>query len=277
MSTQNNHPTKTLGPRTARLFTLLHDEGRTVFGLAKAAEVMGVSHARAASLIHAAAARGLVTHVRRGVYNLIPFELGSTDFHLDDRYLLVRESMGSTPYFLSHASAFDIHQLATQPSFDVYVTSTSRRKNINLGGSLTRFVWAPEARFFGYSNIQVGNNNLSVSDIERTLLDGASLPENCGGIVEVAKAFLAAKSRIDLPRLLGYVGRFDKIAVTRRAGFLLELLGLADSHTLAELANSLPPGYVKLDPAMPSEGKSNPRWGLKLNVSVEQIENAVSH
>lgn len=185
--------------------------------------------------------------------------------------------MGNTPHFLSHASAFEIHQLATQPSFDVFVTSTSRRKNINLGGSLTHFVWAPETRFFGYTLLRVGDNELSVSDIERTLLDGVSLPENCGGLVEVAKAFLAAKSRIDIQKLLVYIGRFDKISVARRAGFLLELLGLADSRLLDDLAKTLPPGYVRLDPTMPDEGKSNPKWGLKLNVSIEQIKNAVSH
>lgn len=246
-----------------------------MFNLSKAAEVMGVSHARAASLIHAATARGLVTHVRRGLYNLVPFELGSTNFHLEDRYSLVRESMENTPYFLSHASAFDIHRLATQPSFDVYVTSTKRRKNLNLGGSLTHFVWAPPGRFFGFEVMR--GSNLSVSDLERTLLDGASLPENCGGLIEVAKAFFAAKTRIDIQKLIGYMHRFDKISVIRRAGFLLETLELADTRLLEELAKNLPMGYVKLDPSMPDEGPSNSKWGLKLNVSVDQIKNAVSH
>jgi hypothetical protein len=82
----------------------------------------------AASILHAAAKRGLVTPVKRGLYNLVPFELGSATFHLDNRYVLVRESLGDKPYFFSYASALDIHGLATQPSFDVYVKYSVRRK-----------------------------------------------------------------------------------------------------------------------------------------------------
>jgi predicted transcriptional regulator of viral defense system len=268
---------KTLGFRTSRLFVGLHDEGRAVFNLSKAATLMGVPRARAAVLVHAAAKRGLVTPIKRGLYNLVPFELGSTSFHLEDRYLLVRESLGDMPYFLSHASALDIHGLATQPNFDVYVTSTRRRKSINLGGSQTHFVWAPESRFFGYAKVRAGTADAVVSDIERTLLDGVSLPGYCGGFIEVAKAFFMAKNRLDSKKLLEYGRRFGKHAVLRRIGFLLELFQLADKLTLDELAGSLPAGYVRLDPDLPAEGASNARWGLKLNVSPSEIENAVSH
>ncbi len=268
---------KTLGPRTSRLFVGLHDEGRVVFDLAKAAALMEVPRDRAAVLVHAAIKRGLVTPIKRGLYNLVPFELGSTSFHLEDRYLLVTESVGDMPYFLSHASAMDIHDLATQPHFDIYVTSTRRRKDINLGGAKTHFVWAPDSRFFGYSKIQAGTARAIVSDIERTLLDGASLPAYCGGFIEVAKAFFMAKNRIDSQKLINYSQRFDKAAVIRRSGFLLELFEMADVATLDKLARELPSGYIRLDPDLPDEGKADTKWGLKLNVSAQEIQNAVSH
>ena len=268
---------KTLGFRTSRLFVGLHDEGLAVFDLSKAAALMGVPRDRAAGLVHAAAKRGLITPIKRGLYNLVPFELGSTSFHLEDRYLLVRESLGDMPYFLSHASALDIHGLATQPNFEIYVTSTRRRKSINLGGSPTHFVWAPESRFFGYARMRAGSADAVVSDIERTLLDGVSLPAYCGGLIEVAKAFFMAKNRLDSKKLIEYGKRFGKKAVLRRLGFLLELFQLADKPALDELADSLPAGYVRLDPDLPDEGASNARWGLKLNVSPSEIQNAVSH
>jgi len=269
--------TKTLGPKTSRLFSSLHDEGSTVFDLKKAARLMGVSRAQAAVILHAAAKRGLVTPVKRGLYNLVPFELGSTTFHLEDRYVLVRESLGDMPYFLSHASALDIHHLATQPNFDVYVTSTRRRKNINLGGAMVHFVWAPPERFFGYQTMNVGNAHLIVSDLERTLVDGVALPAYCGGLVEVAKAFFIAKTRLDSAKLMQCAKDLKKWAVLRRTGFLMELFSLADKATLDDLSRTLPAGYVRLDPQLPADGARNAKWGLVLNASREQLEQAVSH
>jgi len=160
---------KTLGPRTAKLFTGIHETGKTVFTLSTAASLMGVSHGQAASILHAAAKRGLVTSVKRGLYNLVPFELGAATFHLDNRYVLVRESLGDTSYFFSYASALDMHGLATQPSFDVYVTYSVRRKTMNIGGSMTHIVYMPPSRFYGQQELQVADTRVTVSDIERTL------------------------------------------------------------------------------------------------------------
>ena len=269
--------TKTLGSRTSKLFSGVHDTGKTVFNLEAASALMGVTHRQAASLLHAAAKRGLVTPVRRGLYNLVPFELGSATFHLEDRYVLVRESLGGMSYFLSHASALDTHQLATQPSFDVYVTSPVRRKNMNIGGSMTHMVWVPPHRFFGQESLKVGNVTLLVSNIERTLVDAVSIPSYCGGFIEVAKAYFMAKPKVDSAKLIAYAYDYKKWSVIRRAGYLLEFFGMAAPSTLDDLARSLPPGYSKLDPDLPKEGLSNAKWGLTLNVSRDELTNAVSH
>ena len=268
---------KTLGFRTAKLFSGVHDTGKTVFNLDAACALMGVTRHQAASLLHAAAKRGLVTPVRRGLYNLVPFELGSVTFHLEDRYVLVRESLGGMPYFLSHASALDIHQLATQPSFEVYVTSTVRRKTMNVGGSTTHMVWVPPSRFFGHQSVKLGNATIAVSDIERTLVDAVSIPSYCGGFIEVAKAYFMAKAKVDVSKLIAYANAYKKWSVIRRSGYLLEFFGMAPSSTLEEFARGLPPGYSKLDPDLPKEGSSCAQWGLTLNVSRDELTNAVRH
>jgi predicted transcriptional regulator of viral defense system len=271
------YASKTLGSRTSRLFSGVHDTGITVFNLEAASALMGVTHRQAASLLHAAAKRGLVTPVKRGLYNLVPFELGPATFHLEDRYVLVRESLGDISYFLSYASALDIHQLATQPNFEVYVTSPVRRKNMNLGGSTTHMVWVPPSRFFGQQSLKVGNVTHRVSDIERTLVDAVSIPRYCGGFIEVAKAYFMAKSKVDSAKLIAYAYDYKKWSVIRRAGYLLEFFGMASQSILENFARGLPPGYSKLDPELPKEGLSSAKWGLTLNVSRDELTNAVSH
>ena|SRR2546421_4582496 len=269
--------TKTLGPRTAKLFAGIHDTGKTAFTLSTAASLMGVSNRQAASILHAAAKRGLLTPVKRGLYNLVPFELGATNFHLDNRYVLVRESLGDKPYFFSYASALDMHGLATQPSFDVYVTYSVRRKNMNIGGSMTHIVYMPPSRFYGQQELHVADARVMVSDVERTLVDAISIPGYCGGLIEAAKAFFMAKPRLNSSKLIEYAQRYNKWSVLRRTGYLLEIFELAPRSTLEKLARTLPRGYSRLDPDLPRDGLSNSKWGLTLNVSPEELLNAVSH
>jgi predicted transcriptional regulator of viral defense system len=270
---------KTVGPRTARLFAKLHDRNQLVFDLNTAAELMETDRARARFILHAASRRGLVTRVQRGLYNLVPFELGSATSHLQNRYELAAALMGARPYFLSHASALDLHRLATQPCFAVYVSTPSHLANRNLAGSELHFVTIPADRMFGVISHDLGEGRtVRISDIERTLIDGLTRPEHCGGIIEVAKAFSIARGRFDSGKLLAYAHALRRASVIRRLGYLLEILELAPAATLEALHAHLTPGTVALDPDLPVKGaRWNQRWGLRLNVTPEEVRNAVSH
>lgn len=274
-----NIPFKTVGPKTAQLITRLHDRNQLVFDLPTAALLMETDRQHAAGILHAAAKRGLVTPIQRGLYNLVPFEMGSVTTHLQDRYELVGASLGTKPYFFSHASALDIHRLATQPSYAVYVSTSHRLAKRNLAGSLVHFVTIPAERFFGTSTHDLGQGRIvNVSDVERSLLDGLTLPAYCGGVVEMAKAFFMAKSRLNLDRLLSYSRQLHRASVVRRLGFLLEILQLAPVTTLEQLKKTLRGGVTVLDPNLPTDdARWNGPWGLRLNVTAEELIEAVSH
>ena len=272
----NITPTKTLGPRTARLFTELHERGQRVFDTQTAAKAMGVSPAHAAVLLHEAKKRGLVTPIKRGLYNLVPFELGKSYFHLEDRHTLVHADMGERPYFFSHYSAMGLHQLITQPIFTVYVTTKDRLLNRNLGGTRVRFITVKPKQFFGLEAMRFGENNVHLSNLSRTLLDGLRKPKYCAGITEVAKAFFMAKDRIDIQQLIEYAHRLEELAVIRRLGFIVEALLPELSAPLEALRVQLPRSFVLLEPDMPSMGVFDSRWGLRLNVPKESLLAAVS-
>jgi predicted transcriptional regulator of viral defense system len=269
---------KTLGRKTALLFTKLHDRDQMIFDLPTAAELMGVDRPHAVDILHLAAKRGLITPVQRGVYNLVPFELGSTDFHLENRYAILAASMLGKPYYLSHSSALDLHGLVTQPSFEVYVSILNRLATRNQGGALVHFITTREPQFFGYALHDLGNNQkVFASDLERALIDGFTRSKYCGGMVEVAKAVFMGKSRINFEKLNAYARRMNTDATIRRLGFVLETLGLGDRTPLADLQTGLPAGAVKLDQELPLEGAHSSKWGLRLNVSAEEILKAVSN
>jgi predicted transcriptional regulator of viral defense system len=93
----------------------------------------------------------------------------------------------------------------------------------------------------------------------------------------VAKAVFMAKSRANFDKLVDYAHRMKIAAIIRRMGFVLETLGLAGEVLITKFKAGLPPGAVKLDPQLPIAGIHQAKWGLRLNVSAEEIQKAVSN
>ena len=124
MSAKYHLQTKTLGPRAAQLFTELNELRRSTFTLADVGSITGLSASASRNLVHKAQQRGVVTRLKPGLYNLVPFELGRATEHIDSPYLIARELAGAAPYFLSHGTALELHRMVTQPNFTVYVSCT---------------------------------------------------------------------------------------------------------------------------------------------------------
>jgi len=73
--------TKTLRPRAAQLFTELNELRRSTSTLVDVESNTDLSSASARNLAHKAKQRGLVKRLKPGLYNLVPFELGSATEH----------------------------------------------------------------------------------------------------------------------------------------------------------------------------------------------------
>ena len=113
--------------------------------------------------------------------------------------------------------------------------------------------------------------NVRVSDIDRTIVDGLKQPEYCGGLTEVAKGLWMQREKMHPERLVEYAIRLNIGAVIRRLGYLLELYALGTEETTKSLSTRLTNTYVPLDPVLPSQGKHLHRWRLRLNVEPEEL------
>src|SRR5260370_40640339 len=140
---------KTAGKPPSPLLSDLYDRAQTTFTLDDATEIPGLRPALASSLLPKAAKRGLVSRLKRGVWVLIPPELGSTTEYAGNPYLVAGRLVGSAPHFISHASAMEIHRMVTQPQLVVFASSTKRVPNRTLNGAEYRFVLIKPDHFFG--------------------------------------------------------------------------------------------------------------------------------
>ncbi|MSQ51328.1 MAG: transcriptional regulator [Betaproteobacteria bacterium] len=273
MSEKYHLPTKTLGPRAAQLFTELNELRRSMFTLADVGSITGLSASSARNLVHKAQRRGLVTRLKPGLYNLVPFDLGRATEHIDSPYLIARELAGSAPYFLSHGTALELNRMVTQPNFTVYVSCTRRVRPQTVGGYDFRFVHIAAEQVFGVMKHWIDKERfVMISDMERTIIDGLRRPAFAGGISEVAKGLWMKRAAVKVDRLVDYTGRLGVGAVVRRLGYLLNHYGLANASALAPLRGMLTASYQRLDPSLRAEGAFVSRWRLQLNVTPEELD-----
>lgn len=269
---KNNH-LKTLGPQAARLITELHEKRRMIFSVRDVKEIAGLAPKSARNFAATLVQRGIATRLKGGLFILVPFELGREREYVGNPYLVARALAAGRPYFLSHASAMDLHGMVTQPQLVVYVTTPRAVRGRTILGTEFRFVRCKPEQLFGTADHWVDKTEkVVVSDIERTVIDGLKQPEYCGGFSEVAKGFWMRRRDVDIGRLVDHALRLDVGAVIRRLGFLLEVSGIDAPPDLERLRARLTATYHLLDPTLPAEGKRLARWRIRVNVTPEELE-----
>lgn len=269
---------KTLGHREADLIVQLHEAGKPVFMLEDASKLTGLTGQSLQNLISRLTRKGIVSRLKSGLYTIVPFELGQAKDYMPNPYLvaraIVRQQLGEDGgYYISHASAMDLHQMVTQPQFIVHVTTNRQVKfHPTVMGTEYRFVTVQQKHFFGFKKLWIEKSQMVyISDLEKTVLDGLKMPEYCGGISEVAKGFWMKRDKIKASKLIDYAERMDIGAVYRRLGFLLETYAAATTEELDRLQRKLTKTYAPLDPTLPKEGTHLSRWRLNLNVDSDEL------
>ena len=271
-----NNKQKTLGPQAAHLVTILYEKNKPMFRLKEVQKILHLDEASSRNFVRKLVNRGVVTRLKPGLFILVPYELGKEDEYAGNPFVVAREIMDGKDYFLSHATAMEIHGGVTQPQLVVYVTTLKPRRSITAQGIEFRFIHSQKKYFFGISDYwATKQEKVRVSDLERTIIDGLKQPEYCGGLTEVAKGLWMRHQDVNINRLISYAIKIDVGAVIRRLGFLLELYKIGTSEDWEILSLHLTETYVRLDPLLPSEGKFLRKWRLQLNISPEELLSVV--
>lgn len=277
MHTNNHDALKTLGPLAGRLVATLYSRNRPIFHFWEAADILG-GRAPASNVLSQLIKNGVVSRLKSGLFRIVPFELGFEREYLGNPYVVARELVLSKHrnndenYYLSHSSAFNLHQMVTQPQLIVYVSSPKMIRSQIIQGTEFKFVRCKKNDLFGITEIWLDKNEkVHVSDLERTLLDGLKQPAYCGGFSEVAKGFSMKQQAIDPQKLIDYTVKLKVGAVNRRLGYLMELYGIGSRIHLDFLQTTLTPTYQLLDPELPAEGHHTAKWRLRLNISPEEL------
>jgi predicted transcriptional regulator of viral defense system len=264
---------KTIGPAGARLLTALAESDRLIFSIADAQAEIGGDYAAVLQTVRRLTRAGWVARLTAGRYALVPLSSGSTNAPQVNRYVIARELLDPAPYYVSHDSAMDIHNMLTRPVTVVTATSPRRLAARDILGIPYRFVYAPLAALWGHAPVWVTPyEQVVVSDLERTLLDGLARPALCAGVSQVATALWMRHTDLDWDKLGAYVEKLSNQAVAQRLGYLLELFELGSAALIQRLQAMTATGYVRLDPLLPDEGPHLARWRLRLNLEPAALQ-----
>lgn len=235
---------------------------------------------------------GMLCKITRNNYHIIPLT-ADPETYVPDGHLVVKSIMQNKEYYIAYTSALKIHGIfpkiedknlearvadARIPESKVYVVTKEQMKpSLRCYRGITiHFIQHDWFRFFGYENIYIRQHEEAmVSSLERTLVDIASKPQLCGGIITLGYGLFTTKDRVDHETIFFYLAHNRNKSARKRFLYLSDLLGLnwTDEHDrmMEELGSSI----SLLDPSAPDRGTKWSKFGLKINVDPDLIKQKV--
>jgi len=274
MNARNNQKHTRIGIEMARK---LFEEGKRIFTIAevrKAASYCGMADNYVVEALYHLSNTGWLTRLKRGLYVISSSFPGMTPVHEFEIAMALVQ-----PSAISHWSALHFHGMTEQIPQRVYITTTqavpiSRAVKIRnksqrsfsreIKGILYEFIKIKPERFFGIKDFWVGEIKVTITDPERTLIDGLISPKYFGNWAEIYSAFESHISSLDLAKICDYSLRLDTV-ITKRLGWIMEKAGVEDS-ILRRLEAVPIKGYRVLDSTGPRKGTCNKRWMIQENL-----------
>lgn len=233
---------------------------------------VGLSPSYFRQALHHLARSGWIVRLRKGLYALSSSVPGVSPVHEFEVAMALVHTAA-----ISHWSALNYHGLTDQTPRRVFVLTTARAvprwrgvketrstKGYPVGETLYQFVQVKPQRFFGTQKVWVNEARITITDPERTLLDGLTVPHYCGDLSEVLHAFEVGRPKLNLERIIEYALQLDA-ATAKRLGWVLEQQGVAP--TRLERLRAVPiKGYRLLDPTGLHRGVCDRRWMIQVNL-----------
>ena len=245
-----------------------------VFDVVTAGRVWGTSPEATRVRIRGLVARGWVKRLRRGLYLLLPLDIsvGEGDV-VEDAWVLAESAFA--PCYVGGWSAAHHWGLTEQLFRTTFVvTSTSvRSSSVKIAESEFRVAKVPAARVARASVLWRGSARVHISDRELTIVDALIDPSWVGGfrhLVEIVRAHRGGDAWKPA-RLIARLVELDRGAAYKRLGYIAEMLSPVPEEIVRACLAHRTAGVIALDPAVDERGHILSRWGVRVNVALDDL------
>lgn len=247
--------------------------GWVIIRAANLEKELGYSRKRSNLILSRLYKKGWLQRLRPGVYRLIPLGSDNTNPLPEDAWVIATDLF--SPCYISGWTAAEHWDLTEQifNSTVIFTASKQRKKNQVIAGLNYVTIHIPKKHIFGTKKIWSSNKLVLIADIHRTIIDILDNPEIGGGArhaVEIFKSYCENKN-MDIEILLNYAEKLGHGAVFKRIGFLAEKILHLPNSMLDKFHAKIKTGIINFDPNGPKSGPITTRWGLRINIPLEDI------
>ncbi len=172
---------------------------------------------------------------------------------------------------IAYWSALNSHGLTEQFPNIVFIQSTRSKKSKIIFGTAYKFVTVLPSKFVGINIDGYGSRTYRITDVEKTIIDCFDFSQYSGGYAELIRAF--DQSRLNSQKMIEYCTAVDNRAVTKRIGFLSEILRKEELKIFQQFAkDQVSKRYDIFDPLGSDSGEFVKEWRLRLNISRAEIK-----
>ena len=162
------------------------------------------------SLVSAYLKKGYIQSVKRNLYVTISLE---TKKPVVNKFAIASHVTGSS--FISHHTAFEYYGMANQVFYELYISSETEFKNFQFGGDTYKYV-----RTKMNQGVNRASDDISVTDLERTVVDSIKDFEKIAGIEELLRC-LEMVTFLDTTKLKKYLEAYDSQILYQKVGYIL--------------------------------------------------------
>ncbi len=204
------------------LYFKLVERDQRVFTIKEIADILDISLQHARNIASDMVKKNIAERVKPGLYIRIPESiLLNKKLYREDAILIANKSIKKG--YLSHYTALYLHGLAERYTKKIYITSSKHHRDIVYHDITIKYVYTNPKRYFGIETIEYSNEKITISNIERTIIDVINKPWYSGGWRETINC-LKNIENINWEKLLKYIIRFNNKTLARKIGYIIENL-----------------------------------------------------
>ncbi|HBG61693.1 MAG: hypothetical protein A2Y03_08995 [Omnitrophica WOR_2 bacterium GWF2_38_59] len=229
----NKNTISRLGPIEARIIARLTYESTTLVSADDLDNLFKLSAVDRAKVVSRLKRKNILMPVKRGLYIFSPLQAGPSGRGIDEM-LIPSLYFPKSNYYIGYSTMFNYYGLTEQIFQTMYVLNTSFNKQKIICGISFKFLKVSESRMYGIKSMKIKEQDVMISDKERTLIDLLYFNKPVGGL-SVASDILkknVQEKQCNVKKLISYASRFPNVTIRKRIGVLLESIGICDADLI---------------------------------------------
>ena len=179
--------------------------------------------------------KGRLLRIEKGKYILVPIKAPNQQW-MPNEFVMADLWMGNVPYYIGYFTMYNYWGFTEQIPRTIFVLNTAKSRKTVIQNIRYQAVKIDQSKFYGVQKIKIEDQEVCISDKERTLVDFAYNP--LGSMRNFESALQNNLNEIDLEKFIRYLKMFPVVSVRKRTGFLLQELGCR-SKLLEDLKKSI--------------------------------------